>query len=130
MGLDKHLHEIDINVFPGEYNRLRGIIDSIEQQYGTDNPYMQHIDELVNEYAKLLKQTAKIVRISDNNQQKLRNARQKLEAQNQVISVKNLELNRANDKILLELKRAAEYVRSIIPEPAAFDEIETNTNRN
>ncbi|MBS3999295.1 MAG: SpoIIE family protein phosphatase [Desulfobulbaceae bacterium] len=121
MGLDKHLHEIDINVFPGEYKRLRDIIDSIELQYGTDNTNMQHIDELVCEYAKLLKQTAKIVRISDNNQQKLRNARQKLETQNQVISVKNQELNRANEKILLELKRAAEYVRSIIPEPAAFD---------
>lgn len=121
MPISKHLHDIDINVFPSEYKRLREIIETIEQKCGNDIAVPEPVDELIGEYVKLLKQTAKIVRISDNNQQKLRNARQKLEQQNEIISNKNFELNKANEKILLELKRAAEYVHSIIPAPTNFD---------
>lgn len=116
------LNEIDFNVFPNEYKRLKEIINHFEEICPSGQLLPQPVNDILEEYIKLIKQSAKLVRISDNNQQKLRNARQKLEEQNAIISRQMDELDKANTKIINELKRAAEYVHGMIPKPTAFEE--------
>ncbi len=122
MSDNSFLNEIDVAVFPSEHKRLTEIINNYFNDIcpaGESLP--QPVNDLLEEYVKLIKQTAKLVRISDNTQQKLRNARQKLEIQNEIITRQVNELDKANTKIITELKRAADYVRSIIPKPAYFE---------
>jgi len=122
------LNKIDFAVFPSEYKRIKKIVDNFKEICPEGESLPKPVNDLLEEYVKLINQTAKLLRISDNNQQKLRNARQKLEEQNETITRQMQELDKANSKILNELNRAAEYVHGMIPKPTSFDVFSVNVD--
>jgi phosphoserine phosphatase RsbU/P len=74
----------------------------------------QHYPALVQEYEALLNQVQKLVKISDNTQHKLVNARETIENQNKIIH---------ND-----LKKAEDYIKSLLPKPINNDKCKISSH--
>lgn len=88
---------------------------------------------LAASYKSLLRQTNKLIKISDATQNKLKAAQESLAFQNNKINKSNKELKNANSAIERyltiinsELDIAAEYVRSLLPQPIKSKSICTN----
>lgn len=117
-------------VFLKEFKVYNNALQAISDCSNADN-LRDELNLIAEEYYKLLEQTSKLVKISDATQLKLRNIQTKLKEQNKQIELQNNKLIKANeiqDKLLkvinLELSRASDYVKSILPQPVSNDHLE------
>ncbi len=101
------------------YNKSREIMNSDEP-----DKLKSALSDLSDEYLHLLKQAVKLVKVSDSNQLKLRNAQSVLKEQSEKIEAQNSELLKSNQekeetlkKLNNELSKAASYVKSLLPKP-------------
>jgi len=102
---------------------------------GADNSssnLLELIRFLLERFKHINQQTNKLIKISDNTQNKLFQTKEKLKEQNELILSQNTELKRLNDEkdkylkiINNELQSAFKYVFSLIPAPAVYDSIKT-----
>lgn len=97
------------------------------------NDLLKEYESLARSYKSLHRQTNKLIRISDSTQNKLKAAQESLALQNNKINKSNKELKIANSSIERyltiinsELDIAAEYVRSLLPQPIKSGNICTN----
>ncbi len=112
-------------------------ISNIEKVLGSGNidkkDLLDEYKSLAASYKSLLRQTNKLIKISDSTQNKLKAAQESLALQNNKINKSNKELKMANASIERyltiinsELDIAAEYVRSLLPLPIKNGKILTN----
>jgi len=99
----------DDNIFRKETGMLKRVESISKSNIYDFDELMSEYSVLGTEYQKLLKQTKKLVRISDRTQKELFNTREELQKQYDYINV--------------ELIRASEHVRSLLPSPYLDDNL-------
>ena len=106
--MKKNLNKFQ-ELYKDKYEALDEALDVISSK-GSVN--ISDYEKLTGEFNSLLRQTVKLVKRSDNIQKKLRETREVLREK--------------NDRILSDLEKAAEYVRSLLPEKTDNELISTD----
>jgi len=96
-------------LYKDKYEALEEALDVISSKDSVD---LSDYEKLTHEFNSLLRQTVKLVKRSDSIQRKLRETREVLREK--------------NDRILSDLEKAAEYVRSLLPEKIDKEKISTD----
>lgn len=111
-------------IFSKEFEILKRSERVLEDPDLNLSSFREEYEIIAKEYSSLYKLSKKLVKISDTNQKRLLEARERLEEQNDLIQTRNYELkllNESKDKLLKiinsDLKRAADYVHSMLPPP-------------
>ncbi len=86
----------------------------------------EHSTRLLKQYEKILNQSEKLSRISDNIQKKLLRANDKIQKQKEALKSANEEIEKSRQTLLDELSHAASYVHSLLPPAVTSGQIQTD----